>query len=517
VSEDRAHEKDDRARGQRHQLTRGSLLAKNALLTIGSQGLIVAVQIAAIPLLISQLGTARFGVLSLAWVVIGYAGVFDLGLGRALTKFTAERLGEGTDHEIPRLFWTATILLGLLGVVAATVVAALSPWLVRGVLEIPEHLEHESLLTFLMLAGSIPFVLVSAALRGSLEARQRFDVTNAVAVPLSLLSYFGPVVLSFVSTNLAIVMTALVFSRMLACAVLLTLCLRVDPALAGDRGFSRPLAGILLRFGGWVTATAILAPLLGSLDRFVVGALVSARGVAYYATPFEAVRQLRVVSMAIAGVLFPAFAATIGSDRARAEMLFRRGTRGVLLALFPLAFCCVVFAPEILDVWVGDEFARNSTAVMQWLAGGILVNGVAFVAYGMLQSVRPDLLFKLYLAELPFYVLAFWLLISAFGVEGAAIAWTVRATVDAALLFALLLHLRLIDLSSALAVARPAAMSLGVFALAVQLDDVAVKSVFFAAVVIAFGILGWFRVLERQERSMLRSRVRLLLRPRPTG
>jgi O-antigen/teichoic acid export membrane protein len=450
-------------------------------------------------------------------VVIGYAGVFDLGLGRALTKFTAERLGAGIDHELPRLFWTATLMLGLLGVVGATVVAGLSPWLVDGVLNIPESLEHESLITFLLLAASIPFVLVSAALRGSLEARQRFDVTNAVAIPLSLLSYFGPVILSFVSTNLAVVVSALVLSRVLACGVLLVLCLRIDPALRSERAFSRPLAGGLLRFGGWVTATAIMAPLLASLDRFVVGALVSARAVAYYATPFEAVRQLRVVSMAIAGVLFPAFAATVSSEPARAERLFRKGTRGVLLALFPLAFCCVAFAPEILEVWVGDEFARNSSTVMQWLAAGVLVNGVAFVAYGMLQSVRPDLLFKLYLAELPFYVLAFWGLINAFGVEGAAIAWTIRATADAALLFILIHRVGLIDTGSALAVARPAALSLAVFAVTVQFDDLLVRSVFFAAVTAAFATLAWFRVLELQERIMLRSRVRLLLHPRPSG
>ena len=45
------------------------------------------------PILVDGLGTARFGVLTLAWAVIGYAQVFDLGIGRALTKLTAERIG----------------------------------------------------------------------------------------------------------------------------------------------------------------------------------------------------------------------------------------------------------------------------------------------------------------------------------------------------------------------------------------------------------------------------------------
>jgi O-antigen/teichoic acid export membrane protein len=217
--------------------------------------------------------------------------------------------------------------------------------------------------------------------------------------------------------------------------------------------------------------------------------------------------------MAFSGVLFPAFATTVGSDRARAELLFGRGARAVLLALFPVTLFCLVFAREILEVWVGEEFARNSTEVMQWLAAGTLLNGIAVVAYGMVQSVRPDLIFKLHLAELPFYVLAFWGLINGFGVEGAAMAWTARVAVDAVLLFALLYRLGLIGLGSALAIARPAALSVAVFLVAVQIDGLVAKASFFSAVIVAFGIVGWFRILELQERAMLRSRLSLLVRP----
>jgi O-antigen/teichoic acid export membrane protein len=512
VAADGAPRAEERAREQRRELTRGGLLAKNTAFMLGSQAVIAALQIAAIPLLIHQIGAARFGVLALAWVMIGYAGLFDLGLGRALTKLTAERLGGGGEHEIPKLFWTATTLLTLLGVIAAVIVAGLSPWLVHGALNIPDHLEHESLITFFMLAGSLPFVIMSAALRGSLEARQRFDITQTTAVPFAFISYMGPVLMSLISPNLAVVASALVFSRVLASFVLFVLCLRVDPSLRSDRGFSRPLAGTLLRFGGWVTGSAILTPFMASLDRFLIGALVSTRAVAYYAVPFEAMKQLRVVSMAFSGVLFPAFATTIANEKERAEVLFRRGTRGVLIALFPVVFFCGLFAPEILNLWVGEEFARNSTEVMQWLSAGILLSGISSVAYGMLQSVRPDLLFKLHLAELPFYGLAFWILIGAFGRTGAAMAWSLRAGIDGVLLFAILYRLRLIRLSSALQIVRPVVVSLAVYLLAVQIDGVATKAAVFLASLAFLAAIAWFRMLQNQEREILRSRLRDLLR-----
>ncbi len=69
---------------------RGSILVRNALLNLVGQGSPLLVALIAIPLLIKGLGTDRFGVLTLAWIVVGYFGLFDLGLGRALTKMVGE-------------------------------------------------------------------------------------------------------------------------------------------------------------------------------------------------------------------------------------------------------------------------------------------------------------------------------------------------------------------------------------------------------------------------------------------
>ena len=65
----------------------------------------------AIPLLVKGLGVDRFGVLTLAWMVIGYFSLFDLGLGRALTKLVAEKLGEERAQEIPAIVWTTLLLM----------------------------------------------------------------------------------------------------------------------------------------------------------------------------------------------------------------------------------------------------------------------------------------------------------------------------------------------------------------------------------------------------------------------
>ena len=81
-------------------LTSGRLLARNTFWNLAGSVAPMGVAAVCIPLLIKGLGTDRFGVLTLVWALIGYATLFDLGLGRALTQLVANKLGTGEHHEM---------------------------------------------------------------------------------------------------------------------------------------------------------------------------------------------------------------------------------------------------------------------------------------------------------------------------------------------------------------------------------------------------------------------------------
>src|SRR6266852_2343916 len=112
---------------QNAQLTNGPQLARNTAWNLLGNGAPMLVAVFCIPLLIKGLGTDRFGVLTLVWALIGYATLFDLGLGRALTQLIATKLGSGEDHEVPTLVWTSLLLMLLLGILGAMVVVLLAP------------------------------------------------------------------------------------------------------------------------------------------------------------------------------------------------------------------------------------------------------------------------------------------------------------------------------------------------------------------------------------------------------
>ncbi|GAJ20536.1 unnamed protein product, partial [marine sediment metagenome] len=164
--------------------------------------------------------------------------------------------------------------------------------------------------------------------------------------------------------------------------------------------------------------------------------LLSVAAVAYYATPYEVVTKLLIIPAALAGVLFPAFSTGFTQDRSHTELLFSRGVKYIFLSLFPISLLIVTLASEGLDLWLGAEFAKNSTRVLQWLTVGVFINSLAQMAFALIQGTgRPDLTAKLHLIELPFYLVMVWWLIGAYGIEGAAIAWVVRIVVDTIILF----------------------------------------------------------------------------------
>ena len=180
-------------------LTSGRTIARNTIWNIIGQGAPLLVAFFAIPLLIKGLGISRFGVLTLAWAVVGYFNLFDLGMGRAVTKLVAERLGTGRAEEIPKLIWTSQALMGMLSIVGALVAMGISPWLVQSALKIPPTLQPETLKAFYILAFSIPFVVSSSGLRGVLEAHQRFDLANIVNFSLGMVTFLGPLIVLFFS------------------------------------------------------------------------------------------------------------------------------------------------------------------------------------------------------------------------------------------------------------------------------------------------------------------------------
>ena len=392
----------------------------------------------AIPALVAALGVERFGLLNLSWLLVGYFSLFDLGMGRALTRLVAEQIGLKREDDVPRVVGTAIGLMRWLGWGAAVLLSVLSPYLATRWLNVPSELRHETLLALWVLSATLPFVVLAAGWRGVLEAYGRFDLVNWVRIPLGIAIFIAPLLVLPFAKGLVPVVTALAVTRVLGWWLCRYQCRVLIPALVGCLRFDRALLRPLLSFGGWMTVSNIVGPLMVYADRFLVGGMLSAAAVAYYSTPYEVVTRLWVISGAMTSVLFPIIAGQFVVDRLRAVAAYECTMETLFLALLPVVALLFLFAEEGLAWWLGADFAMNGRLVARILVVGVFVNALGQVAITVLHGVgRADWAAKTHLLELPFYLLVLVYGAGRYGIVGVAVAWLLRVAVDSLAMIAM--------------------------------------------------------------------------------
>ncbi len=487
------------------------VLAANTIWNLSGALLPAAVGIVASPLIIRGLGAERFGLLTLAWAAIGYFSLFDLGLGRAVTKLAAERLRGEAAGELRPLFWTASLMLLGLGFVATLLPALSARWIVAHGIKISEGVRGDALSSLYLLAAALPAVVLAAGFRGFLEGGQHFALVNAVRVPFGVSTFLIPLIVLRYSSSLAPSIAGLAAARVVAAIAYGLLGIRV---LRHRTGSARPtppsrrLARELLGFGAWVTVSNVIGPLMVTFDRFVVGALISVAMVTYYATPFQAVLQFLIVPTAVAAVLFPAFTTAHSIDPGRLRGLLVAGLRAVTLVVAPCVILVAAFAPDILRIWLGSPFPQLSSTVMRWLGLGVFANGLAQIPFALIQGVgRSDLTAKLHLAELPVYAAALTFAATRYGINGVAVTWCLRAAADAALLAVLAARLMGLRLRMPRGFALPVGAELTLVVACFFTSSLSSRSCIAVAALGAFAWIGWTRILPRQERMLIVQRL----------
>jgi O-antigen/teichoic acid export membrane protein len=490
----------------------GKLLARNTAVNIAGQVIPLLVGVITMSYVIRHLGPDRFGLLSLAWMVVGYFALLDFGIGPATTKFVAELLGKGEIERLPALVWTALATQTIFGCVAGVLFAAASPTLADRLLKIPLQLRTEAHWVFLILAVSLPIGFATGTFQGVLAASQRFDLVNAVGIPTVVLYYVIPAGVLALGFGLRSIVFLLVVSRMVALGGYFFLSMRLYPVLRGAVRIHRSLIRPLLGFGGWVTVSGAINPILAYFDRFLMGALMSIAAIGFYTPPFMIATKLGILPGSLAAALFPAFSTSAGrgdNDWIRTALV--RSLKYLLILAGLAAIVLIFFARPILTLWVGAKFAAEGSVALQILAVGAVINSLALVPYNLLQGVgRPDLTAKFHLLEVPIHIGFTWFLVTRMGLPGAALAWSARVSLDFLLL--MIAACRVTQTSPRVLVARDlrrSATTLAALALSFAVmwgfsHALLTQTLISFLLVAVFSLTAWRFALDSEERWKIR-------------
>jgi O-antigen/teichoic acid export membrane protein len=413
----------------------GTRLARQTLISFGGLALPLAVAIAAIPITARELGAVRFGLLGLAWALIEYLSFVDLALGRTSVRFVA-RARALESRDIRQIVTVAASAQGIAGLIAALAFAAAASPLANEVFNIPGAVADEATGMFRAVAANIAVVVLTGALRGTLEGAQRFDLSNALKVPSATAAILIPAAGSVSGMSLPAMLWLVFAFRLVVLGFAFAAVPRAIPGFRWELPREWHLLRDMFSYSAWLAVSGVINPVLVAFDRLALATVLGAAAVGYYTAPYEVATRLLAVAVSAFAVLFPA----ITSDFARSEVWrTRRVLESVLrqmwLVLAAPMILLFVFAPEILGLWLGPEYASRGATPFRVLLVGVAANALAHVPFVFLYaSGRPDLPAKNHIAELALHIPLTLLLINRYGVTGAATAWTVRVVLDTGLL-----------------------------------------------------------------------------------
>ena len=411
-------------------------IARNSFLNLVGFTIPLLAGLVSVPIITRELGPARFGLLSLAFAILEYSTLFDLGLGAATTREVSASLAK-SDENVSVLISGSIVSQMLLGSVGALILMAIAPLLVDHVFVIPPDIRNEAVSVFRILALMTPPTLLLLSLRGVLEAAQRFDLSNAVRVPSSVMTFVIPAVAASAGYSLPAIVAMLLIARVTIVVVMFFVVHKTIPSLKWKLKLDWPALKPLFLFGGWMSVSNVVSPLLVYLDRFMLGSLIGLTAVGYYTAPFDGVMRLLILPASLMGAVFPSVSAmsAIG-DHTSVKRIFSKAVAKTLLITSGPALILAFAGPLLLRLWLGPVFAEQGATAIRILAVGVFINALAHVPSGVITAMgRPDVVARFHIFELFIHVPAAWLLITHYGVAGAAAAWTFRVTVDAALLF----------------------------------------------------------------------------------
>lgn len=402
----------------------------NYAINVGGSIVPLLVMAVTVPIYVRTIGDARYGALSIVWLLLGYVGFLDLGLTRA----SENALAKASGNERASILVTAFMLNAGLGLIGALILVVAGGFVFEHVMFVKNALLREIYSAIPWIAALFPLALVSGVAGGALDSREHFLTANLISVTGTIIGQVAPLLCAiFLSPSLAVVVPAAVLSRAANILALVFFVYWNEHTLRIFH-FNCTTARKLLGYGSWVTVSGIIGPLLASLDQLVIGSRLSISAVTYYAVPMNMVIKGQVIPGAMARTLFPSLSRI---DKADARSLGGRATN--VLAFGFAVFCAsaIISISAILSIWMGPDFAVRATPVAQVLLIGAWINGVAFIPYVFLQAQgRPDLVAKFHTAEILPFLGLLWFATERFGLVGAATAWTLRSGVDAILMLA---------------------------------------------------------------------------------
>lgn len=399
-------------------------IIKNSIWNLVGYVIPSLVAIPALGYMAHKLGPELFGIYTIAIAVVGYAGIFDMGLTRAISREIA--IYRNNSAERKKIIASATVFLLALSTLGGCLVLIFSASIVHFLnITAADFVDINN--SFKLLALTIPIFLLNQLWIAILEGDEKFKAVNIQKSFSSTFIAGMPALFVIFDGTLLSAIAGLLISRIISLLIAFLL-VRNEIVQSGMRldlvTFKR-----LIFFGGWITVSNIISPAMVYFDRFIISNMLGARHVAYYSGPSEAIARLGILPAAVGRAIFPKLSCAGHKDELKRNMTVSWLLMFAVCA--PVVIIGIVFAENILHLWLGTSYAAHSKNILIILLVGFLFNALAQVPFTAIQSAgKAKITALLHCVEIIPYFVMLYFFVQHYGLIGVAFAWSIRVIVD---------------------------------------------------------------------------------------
>lgn len=331
-----------------------------------------------VPIYLEYLDPAEYGVWILINAVVGYYGLLDLGVYKAVVRHVARCLGLNDGEQLNEVFNTALVLQGLTGMLALVlciVVALLLPHLAS--FDLAQN--HDAGKLLLLVGASSALAFPGSVFRGALVAEGRFDLSNLIRIFSSLIRHVGQIFVLSGGGGLVELAWVLLAATLVEKPAAALLALWYVPNLRlAPRMFRRGRVREMLVYGAQAFTTSAGERLRFFTDSIVIGGFLPAEAIIDFRVGSRPLQFLTTGVRGISSVLTPAFSRTeaLQSSDSGARLLLL-GTR--VTALVGTLGCLVLTlaGAQLLRLWLGDGFQSSATLLLVLMPAYLLETTLA--------------------------------------------------------------------------------------------------------------------------------------------
>lgn len=401
-------------------------ILKNSILNVAGSLLPAVIAFPAYGYMARELGVFYFGITLLILAVVGYASIFDIGIGKSVVRYIS--LNENNSAYIhERTLGTSLLFVSMMGLIVCIALYFSSEFIAETIFKTEPDKLNVVIEATRIASFCVPIYLVFIILQSYFEGTEQFGVFNIIRSLVGSLTFIFPCVFLYFYHDLRFLVLGLLVARLVSLLAIFFLILNY--VKIREFKFDFIILKDLFSFGGWLTITNIISPLMVYMDKILVSKVVGAHDAAFYAAPSELVNKMSVVPVAITRALFPRLSALQG--REDYDYVKKQAYIYMLVISIPVAILGCILAPLGIELWLGERFVDTSAVALQIMLIGFVFNSISLISYTSLQSKgHAYITAKVHLLEVAPYLIGLYFSCAYFGVKGAAVVWTVRMVVD---------------------------------------------------------------------------------------